>query len=469
MATGTLSGNSCSAYGAPATMRHHRADRRQRPLLPAHLDGYRQRRQPSPRSTRRSGRQPSRPRRPSRSRTSAAAPTTRAPARPSGSGPPPLPAPSTSPPAPPTPTPASPRYTFPTAGAMGRNWVVSGGGATRTYTYRTGAANSGSADRHRHQPRRASGDGHWTTPPTRPHPRRRPHRQRHCSHRRRQLSYSTSGNVDDQQPHRLHRRRLRLRQLHPHRRHRHPHRQHLRGYGAPSSIVGTTRQTHASGLLPAARSPDRPRRQHRHDHHHRHGRHHRAVRADRSRSSRPDPQLLPRRRHRSSTSKAGPAVASPPPPAAATDADSGVASYNYGNIAGAGWVERRRRGVHLHRHLPHRHRLGDRHEQRRPHRRERQLHRPVRRQRADRRRLLRQRHRRVRRRQLELPQQRHDVDDHEPHRLQRTQSATESGLASSTLTMPTGTLSGNRCSAYGAPATIVGTTAQTVATGTVIC
>ena len=40
-----------------------------------------------------------------------------------------------------------------------------------------------------------------------------------------------------------------------------------------------------------------------------------------------------------------------------------------------------------------------------------------------------------------------------------------SGLASSTLTMQTGTLSGNACSAYGAPATIVGTTSQTVASG----
>ena len=39
-----------------------------------------------------------------------------------------------------------------------------------------------------------------------------------------------------------------------------------------------------------------------------------------------------------------------------------------------------------------------------------------------------------------------------------------SGLASSTLTMQTATLSGNTCSAYGAPATIAGTTAQTVAT-----
>ncbi|HEY7812780.1 MAG TPA: hypothetical protein VIC62_06045, partial [Nakamurella sp.] len=40
-----------------------------------------------------------------------------------------------------------------------------------------------------------------------------------------------------------------------------------------------------------------------------------------------------------------------------------------------------------------------------------------------------------------------------------------SGLASSTLTMQTGTLSGNACSAYGAPASIVGTTSQTVASG----
>ncbi len=46
-----------------------------------------------------------------------------------------------------------------------------------------------------------------------------------------------------------------------------------------------------------------------------------------------------------------------------------------------------------------------------------------------------------------------------------TQTATASGLASSTLTMQTGTLSGNACSAYGAPATITGTTSQTVASG----
>ena len=44
------------------------------------------------------------------------------------------------------------------------------------------------------------------------------------------------------------------------------------------------------------------------------------------------------------------------------------------------------------------------------------------------------------------------------------QTATASGLANSTLTMQTGTLSANACSAYGAPATIVGTTAQTVST-----
>ncbi|HTZ05528.1 MAG TPA: hypothetical protein VMB53_07205, partial [Gaiellaceae bacterium] len=44
------------------------------------------------------------------------------------------------------------------------------------------------------------------------------------------------------------------------------------------------------------------------------------------------------------------------------------------------------------------------------------------------------------------------------------QTATASGLASSVLTMQTGTLSGNSCSAYGAPATIVGTTSQTVST-----
>ena len=46
-----------------------------------------------------------------------------------------------------------------------------------------------------------------------------------------------------------------------------------------------------------------------------------------------------------------------------------------------------------------------------------------------------------------------------------TQTATASGLATSTLTMATGTLSGNTCSGYGAPATITGTTTQTVASG----
>jgi hypothetical protein len=46
-----------------------------------------------------------------------------------------------------------------------------------------------------------------------------------------------------------------------------------------------------------------------------------------------------------------------------------------------------------------------------------------------------------------------------------TQSATASGLASSTLTIQQGTLAGNSCSAYGGPATITGTTAQTVSTG----
>ena len=49
-----------------------------------------------------------------------------------------------------------------------------------------------------------------------------------------------------------------------------------------------------------------------------------------------------------------------------------------------------------------------------------------------------------------------------------TQTATASGLATSTLTMQTGTLSGNACSAYGAPATITGTTSQTVASGALL-
>ena len=46
-----------------------------------------------------------------------------------------------------------------------------------------------------------------------------------------------------------------------------------------------------------------------------------------------------------------------------------------------------------------------------------------------------------------------------------TQTATASGLANSTLTIQSATLTGNSCGAYGAPSTIAGTTAQTVASG----
>ncbi|MGZ3441494.1 MAG: beta strand repeat-containing protein, partial [Polyangia bacterium] len=46
-----------------------------------------------------------------------------------------------------------------------------------------------------------------------------------------------------------------------------------------------------------------------------------------------------------------------------------------------------------------------------------------------------------------------------------TQTATESGLASSTLTIKTATLTGDTCGSYGAPTTITGTTSQTVASG----
>src|SRR6201999_3003002 len=46
-----------------------------------------------------------------------------------------------------------------------------------------------------------------------------------------------------------------------------------------------------------------------------------------------------------------------------------------------------------------------------------------------------------------------------------TQSATESGLASSTLTIEEGDLNGNSCSNYGVPSTVTGTTSQTVASG----
>ncbi len=46
-----------------------------------------------------------------------------------------------------------------------------------------------------------------------------------------------------------------------------------------------------------------------------------------------------------------------------------------------------------------------------------------------------------------------------------TQTPAESGLASSTLTIKTATLTGNSCGSYGAPTTITGTTSQTVSSG----
>src|SRR4029079_12259391 len=46
-----------------------------------------------------------------------------------------------------------------------------------------------------------------------------------------------------------------------------------------------------------------------------------------------------------------------------------------------------------------------------------------------------------------------------------TQSATESGLASSTLTIEDGTLSSGSCITYLAPTTVSGTTSQTVQDG----
>ena len=145
----------------------------------------------------------------------------------------------------------------------------------------------------------------------------------------------------------------------------------------------------------------------------------------------------------------------------ATDADTGIASYTYGAIAGSRLVERLRR-LHLHRRLPQRQRSGHRHQQRRTHRRKRQLH----------------RHRRLHRTGRRRPHRQQPSPPPAPARSSYLNSGTTltinsrtdytdggSGLASSTLTMATGTLSGNTCSAYGAPATIVGTTSQTVATG----
>src|SRR5262249_42495859 len=46
-----------------------------------------------------------------------------------------------------------------------------------------------------------------------------------------------------------------------------------------------------------------------------------------------------------------------------------------------------------------------------------------------------------------------------------TQSSTESGLATSTLTIKSATLTNDSCGSYGSPTTITGTTSQTVASG----
>ena len=235
-------------------------------------------------------------------------------------------------------------------------------------------------------------------------------------------------------------------------------------YGAPATITGTTSQTVASGncyLLTLTGTDNVGNTAI--DHHHRQGRHHRPVRTDRLRLLRADERVLPRRRldrlHQGRRRR----------------------RLHRHRLRRHRRRHRRRllqlrrhrrhrlgqrgRRLHLHRRLPHRHRLGHRHQQRRTHRLERQLHRPA--------------------------------DSTAPtggaftansvaasgggstsnitagttltinSRTDYTEApdGTASGLATSTLTMATGTLSGNSCSAYGAPATIVGTTSQTVASG----
>ena len=110
-------------------------------------------------------------------------------------------------------------------------------------------------------------------------------------------------------------------------------------YGAPATIVGTTSQTVASGhcyLLTPHRH--RQRRQRGHDQHDGHGRHHRPVAHRPGSPSAASPTATTRARARPSTSRAAAAGGFTATASGATDADTGIASYTYGAIAGTGWA-----------------------------------------------------------------------------------------------------------------------------------
>ena len=198
---------------------------------------------------------------------------------------------------------------------------------------------------HRHQRRRRhrrKRQLHRTVGLHRPG-RRRLQRQRHRSNRRRLLQLPQQRHhAHHQQPHRLHRdpdrNRLRPRQLHAHDPVRDHDRQQLRRlrrtdhhprHYQPDRCV---RQ-----LLPAHPHRHRQRRQRHHHHHHRQGRHHRPVGADHLWLQRADELVLPRRGHdrllqgrqrrRLHLHRLG-----------RDRRKFGIASYNYGAIAGSGWA-----------------------------------------------------------------------------------------------------------------------------------
>ena len=281
--------------------------------------------------------------------------------------------------------------------------------------------------RHRAEQRRTLELRHELHRPVRQHrsDRRRVHRQRHRGLGRRDVQLPQQRHdADDQQPHRLRRdavrHRVRSRQLDAH----HPvvraHRRKLRNLRwHDDDHRHDEPDRRQRQLLPAHAARRGQRRQQRQrDHHHRQGRHDRPDRAHelhlrvaqrlRVLARRRLDRLLPGRHRRRL---------------------HGLRERLDRRRLRCRLVQLRRdrrrrlvervRRVHLHRRLADRQRVGHRDEQRRSYRRGRQLHRAVRHDRAVGRRLLGQRPGRLRRRHLELSEQRHDADDQQPHRLRR--------------------------------------------------
>ena len=174
-------------------------------------------------------------------------------------------------------------YTFPTAGAMGSLWSISGIGATRTYSYTSGAATPGS------QPVTATNNaggtssaGNWTTQSDSTAPTGGAFTVNSVAATGGGTSsYSTSGNftigtrtdynADTGSGFASSTLTVASATLTGNT---------CGSYGAPSTIVGTPAQTHSDRLLSLHPHRPRPRRQHRHPLHHRHGRHQRPDRAD---------------------------------------------------------------------------------------------------------------------------------------------------------------------------------------------